>query len=597
MLSPIEEIKSRLDIVDLVQSYIKLQKAGSNYRTNCPFHGEKTPSFFVSPARQIWHCFGCQRGGDVFKFVMEIEGLDFPEALRLLAQKTGVILKREDSSLRSEKNRLYDICECAAQVFEKKLSLAPVVKNYLKKRGVADKTIEEFRIGFSPPSWDFLLKNLLTRGFKREEIEKAGLVVRSEEKSSWYDRFRNRIMFPINDANGRVMGFGGRIFEEVPTHAAVGTPTSGLKDQNVGAKYINSPQTPIYDKSSVLYGFDKAKQEIRTRNQVVLVEGYMDCLMSHQAGLKNTVAVSGTALTSQQAKSLRRLCDTIVASFDADAAGESATRRSLVLAAQFEFERKIAAIPAGKDPADTVAENPTLWLGAVAGAKPVVEFYFEKTFREKNLNHANGKKEIAAILLPLLAELTNEIEKAHWTATLAEKLEIKEDSVWKEMKKIDSVSSSAYGRVTEPILASETNVRVIPVRRDLLEEHLLIILPLVRPEVVERELDGRRIIFTSRANQEMFDLLISGQTSECPSSELREKIDSLRFRGEVFAETVSNPEEEFIVCRKELEKIYIKEELRRIGAEIQVKEKAGDAHKVSVLLQDFKEVSNKLKTL
>ncbi len=215
MHSQIEEIKSRLDIVDLIQSYVRLEKSGVNYRAICPFHSEKTPSFFVSPSRQIWHCFGgCQKGGDHFKFIMEIEGCDFPEALRILAGRAGVELRREDPAIRSERNRLWELSEEAAKIFEKNLSLTPSARNYLKKRGVRDETFKEFRLGFAPQSWDFLFKALSARGFKSQEIEKAGLAIKSEGGNSWYDRFRSRIMFPITDSNGRVIGFTGRVFGE-----------------------------------------------------------------------------------------------------------------------------------------------------------------------------------------------------------------------------------------------------------------------------------------------------------------------------------------------------------------------------------------------
>ena len=213
MLSPVEEIKARIDIVELVQSYVKLQKAGVNFKANCPFHSERTPSFFVTPSRQIWHCFGCGKGGDIFKFIMEIEGLDFPEALKLLAGRAGVVLKHEDPAIRSERNRLYDICALATEIFERAFSLTPAVKSYMRMRGVSDETIRSFRIGYSPESWDFLLKNLTQKRFSAQDIEKAGLAIKSSDGSGrHYDRFRSRIMFPIMYANSRVIGFGGRIF-------------------------------------------------------------------------------------------------------------------------------------------------------------------------------------------------------------------------------------------------------------------------------------------------------------------------------------------------------------------------------------------------
>lgn len=586
MHSPIEEIKSRLDIVELTQGYIRLQKSGMNYRAVCPFHTEKTPSFFVSPSRQIWHCFGgCGEGGDIFKFVMKIEGLDFPEALRLLAQRAGVVLKREDPAISSERNRLYDLCEEASKIFEKNLSLTPATQIYLKNRGVAGETAKEFRLGFAPQSWDFLLKALGQKGFKKEEIEKAGLAVKSEDRSSHYDRFRSRIMFPITDSNERVIGFGGRIFEP---------EARGRKPETerVEAKYVNTPNTLIYDKSRALYGFDKAKQEIRAQNRVVAVEGYMDCLMSHQAGVKNTIAVSGTALTGEQLKSLRRLCETIISSFDTDEAGESATKRSLALAAQFGFERKIAAIPAGKDPADTVLENPALWRTSVEEAKPVIDFYFAKIFRQKDPRTAQGKKEISAVLLPLLAELTNEIERAHWTGELARLLNVREDTVWKELEK-------KAGPRQERGEIAETEDRRLPTRRELLEERLLTLLTIIKEETKNRELEQHYLIFTSAANQELFDALRNNSEPKVATADIniKESLDLLKFKGEALAEMTSNLEEEFRACKRELEREGIKEKLLKIGSDIERLEKEGRGVEVTSLLQDFRSLSEKLKML
>lgn len=579
MNSPIEEIKVRLDVVETLQGYIKVLRAGANYKAVCPFHGEKTPSFFISPARQIWHCFGCGRGGDIFKFVMEIEGLDFPEALRMLAQKAGVVLKREDPAIRSEKNRLYDVCEEASLIFEHTLANTPVVKNYLKKRGVDDNVIKEFRIGFAPQNWDFLLRSLAAKRYGNGEVERAGLAVKSDDRSSWYDRFRGRIMFPITDANSRVIGFGGRIFE---------TGTNPKKDE---AKYVNTPTTTIYDKSTVLYGFDRAKQDIRSKNQVVVVEGYMDCIMSHKAGVKNTIAVSGTALTPQQLKILRRLCDTMVSSFDTDAAGDSATKRSLALASQFEFERKIAAIPSGKDPADAVLENPQSWLAAVADAKPVVEFFFEKVFREKNPNRVNGKKEISSVLLPLIVEISNEIEKDHWVGELAKRLEVSEDSIRKELKKgKTSVAMNTF--------ASKKEIeKKIPRRRDLLEERMLTLMPLVSADIRSRELANHHIIFTSSLNQEIFAALYNNLPRTDLTDNVKEQLDMLKFKGEVLAGITKSVNEDFLNCKMELEKDSIKEQLLKIGKELQTKERGGNRQEVAILLQSFNELSNKLKTL
>ncbi len=592
MSSPIDDIKSRLDIVELIQSYTRLHKAGINYKANCPFHTEKTPSFFVSPTRQMWHCFGCGKGGDHFKFVMEIEGHDFPEALRMLATRAGVVLKREDPAIRSERNRLYDLCEEATKVFERNLSLTPVVKAYLKKRGVADEIVKEFRVGFAPQAWDFLMKSLALKGFRKEEIEKAGLAIKSEDGASWYDRFRSRVMFPIADANGRVVGFSGRIFgeESRSKNPADAKALAGRQESSkTEAKYVNTPNTLIYDKSQALYGYALAKQEIRTKNQVVVVEGQMDCVMSHQAGVKNVIAVSGTALTPQQLKVLRRLCDTVVSSFDTDAAGDTATKRSLALASEFEFERRIATIPSGKDPADAVLENPQLWVDAILQARPVVEFYFEKAFREYDAVSAEGKKKISAMVLPFIAELGNEIEKSHWVGELSRRMSVREDSVWAEL-----------ARKKGNVLAISKNQeqggaeRSIPTRRDLLEERMLALLSFVKEDLRKKEFADHHVTFTSSANQRIFETLLGGGVA-AGAPELKNDLDLLRFKGEVIAQMTRDLEEEFTVCKKELEKECIKERLLKIGEEIEKKEKAGERAVVTSLLNDFRALSDKLK--
>ncbi len=581
MNSPAEEIKARLDIVEFIQSYVRLDKAGINFKALCPFHSEKTPSFFVSPSRQLWHCFGgCGEGGDIFKFVMKIEGLDFPEALRLLAQRAGVALKREDPRLRSERNRLYDICEAAAEIFERNLLRTAEPKEYLRSRGMTEETVRSFRIGWTPQSWDFLLKALAQKGFKPEDAEKAGLAVRSEDGNSYYDRFRSRIIFPITDVNGRVIGFGGRIFQ--PT-------TYNLQPTTSEAKYINTPQTLIYDKSRTLYGFDRAKHEIRAKNQVVITEGYMDCVMSHQAGIRNTIAVSGTALTPHQIKVLRRLCDTMISSFDTDAAGESATKRSLGLAAQFEFGRLIAAIPSGKDPADTVKENPQAWQRAVEEAKPVVEFYFEKVLRAEDPQSVEGKKKISSVLLPLVAELNDEIEKAHWVSLLARRLSVAEDAIWKELRK----KAPAPGDYKMPMTEEKS---AAPSRRELLEDRFLALLVLMPEERWSRTAETPRITFGSALNERLFHTIADG-AGAAALPELTSHLEMLRFKGERLLEVVADLETEFNLCRRELEKMGVRERLVELGGQIERIEREGDHPAAVPLLENFRSLSEELRAL
>ena len=317
--SPIDEIKQRLDVVDIVREYVPLQQAGTNWRARCPFHNEKTPSFMVSKEKQIWHCFGCGKGGDLIEFVKEIEGIEFPEALRILAQKAGVVLRRQDPKVISVKTRLFDLMAEATNFFIGKLNFieAGQARKYLAERGLKEETLKEWQIGWALDSWDELAKYLQNKGFSDNQIVASGMVVKKQSGAGHYDRFRGRIMFPIFDVSGSVVGFTGRIL---------------IETDKSGGKYVNTPQTTIYDKSRVIFGLDKAKQEIRKKDLAVVVEGQMDVIASHQVGVCNVVASSGTALTNQQVGLLSRYTKNLAFCFDADSAGEQATKRGIDIA-------------------------------------------------------------------------------------------------------------------------------------------------------------------------------------------------------------------------------------------------------------------------
>lgn len=434
-MSVIDEIKDRLDIIDVISGYVPLSKAGRNYKGLCPFHNEKTPSFIVFPDSQNWHCFGaCGTGGDIFSFVMKRENLDFGEALALLASKAGVELKPRDQGSTTEDahtDRLRAIVADAAVYFHyllNKSGEAALARDYLERRGLAPATWETWQLGYSLDSWDALRDRLLGKGYRLEEIEEAGLVVRRDGEAgvSFYDRFRGRLMIPIRDIQGRAIGFGARILREDPARP--------------GPKYINSPQSPLFDKGNTLYGLDMAKKAIRDADLTVIVEGYMDVLMSHQVGVCNVVAGMGTALTEAQMRQLKRYSNNITLALDPDAAGDHATLRGLEAARQslerewapvisptglvrqesrLKAQLRIAALPDGLDPDELAYRDVARWQQVIANAQPIVNYYLGLVAHEEDLSSARGKANTVERLAPLIREIANPVERAHYTQTLA----------------------------------------------------------------------------------------------------------------------------------------------------------------------------------
>ncbi|MCD4762066.1 DNA primase, partial [bacterium] len=415
-MQPSEEIKAKLDIIDLIREYIPLKAAGVNFRAKCPFHREKTPSFTVSPEKQIYHCFGCGKGGDIFSFIQEIESVDFVGALKILAPKAGVALKRQDPKAASERNRVLDIIDIARRYYSKILidsNQAKAARQYLKERGLKEEIIDEWQIGFSPDSWDSLSKILLGKGYAEHEIFKAGMNVKNSTSSRFYDRFRGRIMFPINDVNTTTVGFSARVSPEKEAEEKMG-------------KYINSPQTVVYDKSKILFGLDKAKQEIRRSDYAIVVEGQMDVITAHQAGFKNVVASSGTALTAHQVILLKRFTKNIMLAFDMDEAGATASDRGIQEALKQEMNIKVVELKDGKDPDDCIREDKEAWAEAVKTAKPMMQYYFDRTFSGMDLSDIVNRREAASILLNIIVKVGNRIEQDHWLKKLSEKIDVSE---------------------------------------------------------------------------------------------------------------------------------------------------------------------------
>lgn len=549
MNSEIEQIKSRLNIVDVVGEYVKLEKAGINYRAICPFHSEKTPSFFVSPSRQIWHCFGgCNEGGDIFKFIMKIEGIDFADTLKLLAKKAGVQLKtpsKKYQEIKTKRETLLSICEKATAFFSAQLEKSKVgleAKRYLLKRGLKEETIKEWNIGYAPSTWNSLCEYLVGLGYKREDIIDAGL---ASEK--FFDRFRSRIIFPINDINGQTIGFTGRVF-----------------NSDDDAKYLNTPNTLLYDKSQVLYGIDKAKMEIRKNDSCILVEGNVDCIMSHQSGVKNCLAVSGTALTTTHLGIIKRFSNNLILAFDMDLAGNNATQRGIDMALKSGFTVKVIPMSDEKDPADIILnKGEEEWRKIISNSKPINQFYFDLAFKDRDINSIEDQKKIVSELLPVLKKIDNTIEQSYWIQNLSNKLSIREEDIRQEMKKV-KVPAQEF-----EIQKEESKIKS---RKELLKETILSI-ALIKPSIVEKLTPEQKELFTF-LDQENDDSYII-------------------MKSELLKEEGMDIDNEWQKCVQEMENIYRKEKRDKIMARIKEKEKEGSFDEVKELLLEFNKLTKK----
>ncbi|MCD4693831.1 DNA primase [bacterium] len=412
-----DEIKSRLDVVDVIKEYIQLKPVGSNFSALSPFNREKTPSFMVSPEKQIWHCFSSGKGGDVISFIMEMEGVSFVEALRILAPRAGVTLKRENPKEASRRNKLLDIMEIATNYYHQILvesKSAESARAYLKSRNLNEETLLDWKIGFSGESWDDLIKFLKGKGYNDNDIIACGLANRKKETGRVYNRFRERIMFPINDYNGNVVAFSARVSPEKEKEELMG-------------KYVNSPQTTIYNKSKILFGLDKAKTVIKSEDSVIIMEGQMDAITAHQNGFKNVVASSGTALTRDQLSLVKRYSPNIILAFDMDQAGQIAVDRGVREASFLDMRIKIVTLPEGLDPDDLIKKDVKKWKSLLDSAHHIMDYYFDKTFVGIKTEELDSKREAVQKLLPIIARVSDLIERDHWLKKLSQKLSVDEN--------------------------------------------------------------------------------------------------------------------------------------------------------------------------
>ncbi|MHB8806237.1 MAG: DNA primase [Anaerolineaceae bacterium] len=496
-MNNIEEIKSRIDIVDLISETVKLRRAGKNYTGFCPFHSNtRTPAFVVFPDSGTWRCFGeCNEGGDIFRFIMKKEGWDFPETLRYLANKAGIILepltpKKKEENVYEEK--LSGILEEALIFFRHHLTQTEKGKSALTyltdKRKLSSKTIETFELGYAPDGWEDGLAYFQNKGYSEKELVDCGLITKRSEQEGFYDRFRNRIIFPIRDANQRMCGFGARTLpsEDNP-------------------KYLNSPQTLLFDKSALLYGLDKARKPIRTADQAIIVEGYFDVIGLYQSGFQNAVSPMGTALTPIQMRLLKRYTRKIILALDPDSAGEKATLKGLEVArdsmdhsddfvfdpkglirteARLDADIRVCSLPDGKDPDEIALENPETWKGIVEQAKPIITHVIDTLSAGKNLEDPKTKSEIASKVVPLIKDVPNAVERDAYRQQLARVLHIDEQSLF-SISEVQYVSRGRTKRQkveVEPgsleTLASSEKNKIYN-----LEKHIVLLL-LKKPEMV-----------------------------------------------------------------------------------------------------------------
>ena len=573
-MSVIDEVKQKLDIAEVVGQYAALKKAGRNLTALCPFHSEKHPSFFVYPEQQSWHCFGaCNTGGDVFAFVMKKEGLDFGETLRLLARRAGVTLpsRMEGEGKKEEKEEYFRANDAAALYYHNLLLNSPAAakaKNYIEKRGFTAKTISDFQIGFSLDSWDALKLFLLERGYSEKTLLTAGLLSEGE-KGKTFDRFRGKLMIPIRDIKGRVTGFGARVLDDsLP-------------------KYINSPQTPTFDKSGMLYGIDRAATPIRKQDTAIIMEGYMDVIMAHQCGVTNAVASMGTAITETQVNILKKLSKNLILSLDADAAGEEAMLRTVGYENILNAEMRVIVLPQGKDPDEVMREDMEKWQGFVNAAVPLIDFLFERTVVKLDLTTARDKSAAVDRLLPVIAAINDPIRQAHYLQKLASLVKVDMNTIKASLSRLKPSPVRRPSLTPRPAVGGTLR----PLASSSREEYCLALL-LQYPELREYQQDVSIEYFKNSENREILNIL----QAETDITSLKERLDPALHEhlDAIISKSLpgarNNIEGRFTDCVMELRKTYLKNLAAR-------RAEAGDTDTDPARLEEDLEISHQLREL
>lgn len=571
----LEDILSRIDIVEVISGYLPLKRAGRNFRANCPFHHEKTPSFMVSPERQIYHCFGCHESGNAFKFLMRHERMEFPEAVQMLAKKAGVILpeaQKTDVKTASLITSLFTANEMAARFYESQLNTAQGsrAKDYLLKRGISDDSIKLFKLGFAPEKWDALIGHLRAKDFSLGVLEKAGLIV-AKQGGGYYDRFRARIIFPILDIKSRPLGFGARVLDaSLP-------------------KYINSPETPVYVKGNNLYGLHLSKDSIRDSDSAIVVEGYLDFILPYQLGIKNIVASQGTALTLEQVRLLKRYTHNIIMVYDADTAGESAALRSLDIFVEEEMNVRVVTLGRGLDPDLCVRKEGAEGLKKkIEEARGLFDYKLQILKSRYDFKDIEDKTKICVLMLETITKIKNAVLRSEYVKRLAQELDISEDAVIQEAKKIkDDKPHYAPSRLPDGRKALNINPTEKLLIKMMLEEAHFI--RRIKESLEPADFQDERL---SRIISVMFDLAEQGKNIEP-----RILIDHLKDEevSQFICESMFLPEEateehkEKIVddCVRRIRQERLKLKKHDLHKEIKAAENLGDEDKLNRLLEEF----------
>lgn len=589
MVDQTDEVKQKTDIVSLISEYVDLKKAGRNYRALCPFHSEKTPSFMVSSELQIYKCFGCGESGDVYSFLQKYEGMEFYEALQFLAERVGVKLAPSTFKDREGKKTLYEINNLAGKFYQYillKHSAGKAALNYLiKKRGLKLTTIKEFQLGYSPDSPGAISKFLVDKKrYKKDDLVRAGITYLRGSTAA--DRFRGRIIFPLFDHRGNICGFSGRLMP-------------GNESGEV-AKYINTPETPIYHKANILYALNAARPYIKKKGFAIVVEGELDAISSWQKGFKNIVAIKGSALTEAQASLLSRFCKKVTLALDADLAGDSAARRGIKIAEGAQLLVTVASLEGYKDPDELVQNMPDKFDLAIKNAKGVWDFIVESIFSRTGAATGEGKARISREIVPILASITDEIVKAHYIEVVAKKLGVPTTAVVNQVEKTDEKTKDSKKRIEELVRPAHKP------RRELLEERLLSIAFSTNPEVlldnkIERFIEtplAKRIIQKYKEfypKKKSFDPSLFAEN--LPKELVEGFAELILKETQDENETHSTRQKEIELIKKELEVIDIKNKLEELAKLMRDYEVTSQKQKLKKVKVEFSKLSKSLTEL